>query len=339
MPVPVGKEAGDQVYYRASDAEMRYRQRYLHWLLEPQARQRIRQRAQIVACIRAYLAAADFLEVDTPTIAPTAGGALARPFATSIWALDHQEAFLRIAPELHLKQYLVGGFERVFTLCQNFRNEGIDRSHNPEFTMVEWYEAHTEYRRQMERFEELVAAVCRAVCGSTRVVYQGRALDFAPPWPRLTLLEALARYGGVEAEGQGAGALRAELAHRGLPLQPDWSWGEAVGELFEALCVDQLGQPVFIVDHPLDLSPWPAAMPMTSAWWSALRSTSPAWSWAMPIQSSTTRWSNSGVWPGSGGNTATGWRPPMPNSSGLWVAACPCRRGRTGSRPPGHVAE
>ncbi|NKB68505.1 MAG: lysine--tRNA ligase [Candidatus Latescibacteria bacterium] len=255
VPVPVGKESGDQVYYRGSDTEMRYRQRYLHWLLEPQARQRIRRRAQIVAGIRQYLGDADFLEVDTPTIAPMAGGALARPFATSIRALDHQQAFLRIAPELHLKQYLVGGFERVFTVCQNFRNEGIDRSHNPEFTMVEWYEIHTDYRRQMQRFEELVAGICQAVCGSTEVEYQRQRLDFAPPWPRLTVLDALARYGGVEVGDWDAAQVRAELTRRGLPCQADWSWGEAVGELFEALCVDLLQQPVFIVDYPLDLSP------------------------------------------------------------------------------------
>ena len=255
VPVPIGKEDGERTYYRVTDPESRYRERYLHWLLDDQARERIRRRARIISCIHRRMEEEDFLEVSTPTISSVYGGAEARPFSTSVWALDHQEVFLRISPELHLKRYIVAGFDRVFTICQNFRNEGIDHSHNPEFTMIEWYEAFTDYQDQMRRFEELVADVCREVCGSTHITYQGVELDFTPPWQRLTVLEALEQSAGVAASPMSAAELRDELIERDIEIPADLTWGRAVAALFEATCEERLIQPTFILDHPREICP------------------------------------------------------------------------------------
>lgn len=255
VPVPMGKETGDRVHYRIADPESQYRERYLHWLLDQEGRDRIVQRSRIISCLRRHLAEAGFLEVSTPTIDVVYGGAEARPFSTSIWALDHQEAFLRISPELYLKRYIVAGFEKVFNLGANFRNEGIDRSHNPEFLMLEWYEAFTDYQDQMQRFETLVAGVCEEVCGSTRITYQGVELDFSPPWQRLTMLAALDRYANIDAGSMSALQLQAELEQRGVEGPPSLSWGLAVDHLFAATCEEHLVQPTFILDHPRAISP------------------------------------------------------------------------------------
>ncbi len=255
VPIPIGKETEERVYYRAADAETRYRERYLHWLLDRQDRQRVFSRSRIVSSVRRRLEEDDFLEVSTPTITPVYGGAEARPFATWVWALDRREAYLRISPELHLKHYIIAGFERVFTICQNFRNEGIDRSHNPEFTMVEWYEALTDYSAQMERFERLVAEVCEEVCGSTQIAYQDTKLDFSPPWRRLTVLDALRQYAHIDATAMSLENLCAEMDNRGIERPQNISWGHAVAALFEAECEQHLVQPTLVPDHPLAISP------------------------------------------------------------------------------------
>ena len=255
VPIPIGKEAGDNVYYRAADAEIRYRERYLHWLLDRQDRQRVYRRSQIISHVRRHMEESGFLEVSTPTVTPVYGGAEARPFATSVWALDRQQAYLRISPELHLKRYIVAGFERVFTICQNFRNEGVDRSHNPEFTMIEWYEALTDYTVQMERFEQLVAAVCEAICGSTKITYQGTELDFSPPWQRLTVLDAPRQYANIDATAMAPEDLRLEMENGGIECPENISWGHAVAALFETTCEQHLVQPTLVLDHPLAISP------------------------------------------------------------------------------------
>lgn len=255
IPVPIGKETRDQVFYRVTDLESKYRERYLHWMLDAEDRARIRARSQIISAIRRHMEADGFLEVSTPTLEFVYGGAEARPFKTSIWALDHAQAFLRISPELYLKRYIVAGFDKVFTICQNFRNEGIDRSHNPEFTMMEWYEAFTDYEFQMARFETLVAKVCQEVHGSTRVIYQGAEIDFTPPWRRLTMLDALKEYANLDAGAMTVDELTAELDRRGVAYEPPLSWGIAVAELFAALCEQHLIQPTFVLDHPVDISP------------------------------------------------------------------------------------
>lgn len=255
VPIPIGKEAGETTYYRVADPEVKYQERYLHWLLDKTDRERIYQRGRIIAAIRRRMEEEGFLEVSTPTITPLYGGAEARPFTTSVWALDHQEQFLRISPELHLKRLIVAGFEKVFTICQNFRNEGIDRSHNPEFTMMEWYEAFTDYEDQMRRFETLVAGVCAEVCGSTTLSYQGVEVDYSPPWRRLSMLDALREYANVDADALSIDELQAELERRGVESLEPLSWGLAVAQLFEVTCEAHLVQPTFVLDHPLEISP------------------------------------------------------------------------------------
>lgn len=255
VPIPIGKETDEKTYYRASDPEIRYRERYLHWMLDEGDYERIRLRTQIIAGIRQWMNDEGFLEVTTPTIEFVYGGAEARPFRTSIWALGRKEAFLRISPELYLKRYIVAGFDKVYTICQNFRNEGIDHSHNPEFTMMEWYEAYTDYNRQMERFETLVAHVCESVHGSTHVRYQDVELDFTPPWRRITVLEALEEYADLNVSAMSAEELALEMKRYGLQVHEPIPWGVAVAELFEHLCEPHLIQPVFVLDHPIDISP------------------------------------------------------------------------------------
>jgi lysyl-tRNA synthetase class 2 len=255
VPIPIGKEAEEKVFYRVSDPESKYRERYLHWLLDTADAERIRKRGHITSAIRRRMEDAGFLEVSTPTIEFIYGGAEARPFKTSIWALGNKDAFLRISPELFLKRYIVAGFDKVFTICQNFRNEGIDHSHNPEFTTIEWYEAFTDYEFQMQRFENLVSEVCQEVCGSQRVTYQGTEIDFTPPWQRLTMLEALKKYANIDAASMSVPDLAAELKRLGRDEDGPASWGLAVVELFETTCEDHLVQPVFILDHPIEVSP------------------------------------------------------------------------------------
>jgi lysyl-tRNA synthetase, class II len=255
VPIPIGKETDEKVYYRVSDPETRYRERYLHWLLDQDDYERIRKRGQIISSIRNQMELNGFLEVSTPAIEFVYGGAEARPFKTSIWALGSKDAFLRISPELYLKRYIVAGFKKVFTICKNFRNEGIDHSHNPEFTMMEWYEAFTDYEFQMKRFEDLVAHVCVEVTGSTKVPYQGTELDFTPPWPRLTMLDALKTYASIEAASMSVEQLKAELESREIEYFEPLSWGIAVMLLFEATCEEHLVQPIFILDHPIEVSP------------------------------------------------------------------------------------
>ena len=211
-------------------------------------------RSRTVSAVRRFMEERGFLEVTTPTIEMLYGGAEARPFGTNIHALSDQAAYLRISPELPLKRFIVGGFEKVYTICQNFRNEGIDRSHNPEFTMMEWYEAYTDYNYQMEQFEALVSRVAEEVTGSTKISYQGEEIDLTPPWRRLAILDAL-KETGIDAASLDESALVAELGRRGLQVPKPLTWGHAVVALFEELVEPTLKVPTFVCDHPLDVCP------------------------------------------------------------------------------------
>ncbi len=252
--VPIPKSKDDQTFNQLVDPETLYRERYLHWITDAAARRKMVLRGKIIAAIRRFLDDRDFLEVTTPTIEMNYGGAEARPFETSIHALSDHAAFLRISPELPLKRFIVGGFEKVYTVCQNFRNEGIDRSHNPEFTMLEWYEAYTDYRYQMDQFEALVSTVAEEVCGTTRVPYGDREIDFAPPWRRMTVLEGLLEI-GIDAANLDEAALREECEKRHLAPPKPFTWGHAVAELFGELVEPNIEQPTFVCDHPLEISP------------------------------------------------------------------------------------
>ena len=253
--VPISKSKDDKDWHKLADPETLYRERYLHWITDPVPRRAMVARARTIAEIRNFLDGRGFLEVTTPTIEMNYGGAEARPFATTIHALSDHPAFLRISPELPLKRFIVGGFEKVYTICQNFRNEGIDRSHNPEFTMVEWYEAFVDYEHQMRQFEALVATVAERVTGGRKVVYGEREIDFSPPWRRMTILGGLRDVAGIDAAAMDVAALRTEFAQRNIQPPVPFSWGHAVAELFARLVEGTIEQPTFVCDHPVEISP------------------------------------------------------------------------------------
>ena len=242
-------------WHGLSDVEVRYRQRYVDLIANPPVVELFRRRARIVAEIRRFFDARSFLEVETPMLHPIPGGAAARPFVTHHNALN-LSLYLRIAPELHLKRCVVGGLERVYEINRNFRNEGLSTQHNPEFTMLEFYQAYADYRDLMVLTEELLPQLVRAVCGSDTITYQGREICFAPPWPRLSLEEALVKLGGLgPQEVRTADALRTAAEASGVAVKPTWGWGKLLVELFEARVEEQLVPPTFITDFPAELSP------------------------------------------------------------------------------------
>ncbi|NWH06175.1 lysine--tRNA ligase [Desulfobacter latus] len=255
VSIPFGKETKEATYYRSSDPETRYRERYISWLIDDQDFERMKSRSLIISAIRNHMERLGFLEVTTPTVEFVYGGAEARPFETSVWALGSKKVFLRISPELSLKKYIVAGFDKVFTICQNFRNEGIDISHNPEFSMMEWYESFTDYKKQMERFENLVSDICVQITGSTKINYQGEDIDFTTPWRRMTVLDAIEEFASIHAQKMSIEEIKLELDKHGIEYDDDISWGVGVVELFENLCENKLIQPIFIIDHPKEISP------------------------------------------------------------------------------------
>lgn len=242
-------------WHGLSDVEVRYRQRYVDLIANPPVVELFRRRARIVAEIRRFFDARSFLEVETPMMHPIPGGAAARPFVTHHNALN-LSLYLRIAPELHLKRCVVGGLERVYEINRNFRNEGLSTQHNPEFTMLEFYQAYADYQDLMVLTEELLLQLVRAVCGSDTITYQGREICFAPPWPRLSLEEALVKLGGLSPqEVRTADALRTAAEASGVAVKPTWGWGKLLVELFEARVEEKLVPPTFITDFPAELSP------------------------------------------------------------------------------------
>jgi lysyl-tRNA synthetase class 2 len=242
-------------WHGLSDVEVRYRQRYVDLIANPSVAEVFRRRARIIAEIRRFFDERGFLEVETPMMQPIPGGAAARPFVTHHNALD-LSLYLRIAPELHLKRCVVGGLERVYEINRNFRNEGLSTQHNPEFTMLEFYQAYVDYRDLMALTEELLPRIVRTVCGSDTITYQGREISFAPPWPRLTLEEALVKMGRLtQDEVRSEEGLRKAAEASGIAVKPTWGWGKLLAELFEARVEAQLVQPTFITDFPAELSP------------------------------------------------------------------------------------
>jgi lysyl-tRNA synthetase class 2 len=257
-PVPLPKRQRDRSFSAVVDKEVLYRQRHIDLLVTPGSRELFIKRSQIVRGIRSYLDAEGFIEVETPILGTTYGGAAARPFMSHLNA-RHQDVYLRVSPECALKRLLAGGLERVYEVGKNFRNEGMDSNHNPEFTMVEWYEAWSDYIEQMTRFETLVAVLSDTVNGDTRVMFRGRPIDLAPPWRRMPMLDGLREHAGIDASVMDESDLRAAFhSHhpRGLEAVPEpFTWGAAVVELFDELVVPLLWDPVFVMDHPLEVSP------------------------------------------------------------------------------------
>jgi lysyl-tRNA synthetase, class II len=242
-------------WHGLADVEARYRQRYLDLLSNPESRRVFEVRAKLVAGIRAFLEARGFLEVETPMMQVLPGGATARPFRTHHNALD-LDLYLRIAPELYLKRLLVGGLPRVYEINRNFRNEGISTQHNPEFTMLEFYWAYADYRDVMTLTEELLVELATRVLGEAALTWRGERIDLTPPWPRLSMRQAIVELGGVAAERvETAEGLAAELAARGAEPPPAADYGHLLMALFEAAAEPRIVRPTFLLDHPVEVSP------------------------------------------------------------------------------------
>jgi len=243
-------------YHGLQDVELRYRRRYLDLIMNERVRELFRTRTRIIQYLRDYFHAQGFLEVETPMMQAIPGGATARPFKTYHHALE-RELYLRIAPELYLKRLLVGGFERVFELNRNFRNEGISVQHNPEFTMLEFYEAYATYEDLMTRTEEIFLNLCRELTGGNKIVYQGQEIDFTPPWPRIPFHQALLEIGGVPEEVLASREKVMAFAkeHEIKIDEREEVLGKLWAKLFDALVEPKLIQPTFIIAFPVDISP------------------------------------------------------------------------------------
>jgi lysyl-tRNA synthetase, class II len=237
------------------DVELRYRQRYLDLAVNARAREIVSLRARTVDSVRAFLTARGFIEVETPMLQPTPGGALARPFVTHHNTLD-VDLYLRVAPELYLKRLLIGGFGRVFEINRNFRNEGVSAEHNPEFTMLEAYEAYADYIGMMELLEEMVPTVALEVIGSTDLVYQGKPMRLAGPFPRHRLIDLASEAVGRELDLDADPVeLRKVADAAGVDCAPAWTAGKVVLEIYEKLVEPKLFEPTFVLDFPRDVSP------------------------------------------------------------------------------------
>jgi lysyl-tRNA synthetase class 2 len=239
-------------WHGLTDVEKRYRQRYLDLVVNEDARRILLTRSKVVSALRRFLDARGFVEVETPILQPLYGGAAARPFETHHNALDRR-LYLRIAIELYLKRLVVGGLDRVYELGRNFRNEGIDRTHNPEFTMLESYQAYADYREVMAMTEQMIATVAAEVLGSTRVAFRGQQVELRPPWRRIPLLEAIFEHARVDVEKHPTDqGLAAAAREAGLPVGDDWSRGKILDELVSTRVEPRLVEPTFLVDYPLE---------------------------------------------------------------------------------------
>ena len=242
-------------FHGLTDQEIRYRQRYVDLISNPDSRRVFQMRSKIVHNLRQYFVERDYLEVETPMMHSIPGGATARPFTTHHNALD-MPLYLRVAPELFLKRLVVGGFERVFEVNRNFRNEGLSTRHNPEFTMLEFYQAYADYQDLMTLTDELLAMLATNVLGSTQFSYQGVALDVAKPGLRISMAESLVRFGGVkEAAIDNPTDLRELLQRQGAEVKDEWGLGKLQMELFEARVEAKLEQPTYITEYPAEVSP------------------------------------------------------------------------------------
>jgi lysyl-tRNA synthetase, class II len=239
-------------FHGLRDTEARYRQRYLDLLVNEETRRDFEVRTRMVMGIRRNLDEAGFLEVETPVLQPRYGGAFAEPFVTHYDALD-RDVYLRIATELYLKRLIVGGLERVYELGKDFRNEGLSYKHQPEFTMLEWYEAYADYRDTMDRIEALVPVVADAAIGTTKITFRGHEIDLSPPWQRLELVEALEQH---ELWTRDESELRTRLTERGVDTSRDRDWAQLVDHALSHFVEPSLIQPAILHDYPVELSPF-----------------------------------------------------------------------------------
>ena len=242
-------------FHGITDTEMRYRQRYVDLIMNPEVKDTFVKRSQIIKEIRKFLDGRDFIEVETPTLVGNAGGAAARPFETHYNALD-EDVKLRISLELYLKRLIVGGLERVYEIGRVYRNEGVDTRHNPEFTLMELYQAYTDYEGMMELTESMFRHLAQTVCGTTKITYNGTEIDLGKPFRRLTMNDAIKEYAGIDFDtvktDEEAKALAKE---RNIEFEERHTKGDIINLFFETYCEEKLIQPTFIMDHPLAISP------------------------------------------------------------------------------------
>jgi lysyl-tRNA synthetase, class II len=237
------------------DVEKRYRQRYLDLISNPDARKTFETRSKIINAVRQFLDGRGFLEVETPVLHPIAGGASAEPFITHYNVLD-RDFYLRIELELNLKRLIVGGFDKVYEIGRTFRNEGVSFKHNPEFTMMECYEAYADYQDVMRMLEEMVSTVCQQIQGTMKVPFGEHTIDFTPPWRRLEMRQAIIQYADLDIDRFPATEpLKAEMLRRGMQFDTKKERGKLIDEVFSQFVEPQLIQPTFIYDYPIELSP------------------------------------------------------------------------------------
>ncbi len=241
-------------FHGLRDPELRYRQRYVDLIANPDVKEVFVKRSKIISTIREVLDKKGFIEVETPVLNTLAGGANARPFITHHNTLDI-DMYMRIATELHLKRCIVGGFEKVYEIGRQFRNEGMDTKHNPEFTTIELYQAYVDYKEMMNITEELYTTAAERVCGGLDIVYQGTPLSLKTPWERLTMVEAVKKYTGLDFDNEDLAELIKKGNKMGLDMAEDTTWGSALYNIFDAFVEEHLTGPVFILDYPVEVSP------------------------------------------------------------------------------------
>lgn len=259
LPIPIAKEAVDEtgnkiIYDQFADKELRYRQRYVDLIVNPDVKKVFLLRSKIVTEIRKFLDANGLVEVETPILQPLYGGAAARPFVTHHNTLD-VDLYLRIADELYLKRLIVGGFDGVYEISKDFRNEGMDRTHNPEFTMLELYVAYKDYSWMMSFVEEMIANVCKNVFGTLEFEIEGNKVNFTAPWKRVSMVDEIQKITGIDVLLSSSKDLVKALKERGVEIEGGESKGKLIDLLFEVTVQPELVQPTFIVDYPVELSP------------------------------------------------------------------------------------
>jgi lysyl-tRNA synthetase class 2 len=254
-PIPIGKQKGDQEWYGLQDVEQRYRQRYLDLIVNPEVMDTMVKRSIIVRAIRQFLDDEGFIEVETPVLQAVAGGAAAKPFDTYYNALNH-EFHLRISLELYLKRLMVGGFDKVYEMGRVFRNEGLSTRHNPEFTLLELYQAYTNLEDMMDLVERLFSNICRQLYGGHTFSYNGETISLERPWKRIPLLESIREHTGIGPEEfKTLESAKSAGVRLGLPMEEENTIGGIVDKIFERFVQPKLIQPVFITEYPVDISP------------------------------------------------------------------------------------
>jgi len=256
-PLPVVKEKVEDgkhiLYDQFADKELRYRKRYLDLLLNPDVKETFKTRSRIIHMMREFLDRRGYIEVETPILQPLYGGAAAQPFITKHNKLD-VKLYLRIADELYLKRLIIGGFEKVYEICKDFRNEGMDRTHNPEFTQIELYEAYADYNDIMTLVEDMLTEIAQEVCGSVKFEYEGETIDLTKPWQRKSMLDLINEYAGIDIVNSSYEDLLAFCKEHEIELEIE-SFGKIVDEIFKRFVEDNLVQPTFVIDFPKEISP------------------------------------------------------------------------------------